>query len=74
MTQRTQNPVVSALSASLARIKRSASSAVAQVTLEYFILFAVVALVTVIGLTTFDDDIRTSLEGFVNAAANKIAN
>lgn len=45
-----------------------------QVVAEYFILFAVVAVLTLIGFTAFDDDIKTSLEGFVNAAANAIAN
>lgn len=45
-----------------------------QVVAEYFILFAVVALLTLIGFTAFDDDVKTSLEGFVNAAANAIAN
>lgn len=44
-----------------------------QVTLEFFILFAVVALVTVIGLTAFHVDIRKVLEGFFNAAANRMA-
>ena len=45
-----------------------------QVVVEYFILFAVVALLTLIGFTTFDDDVKRSLEGFVDAAANAIAN
>jgi len=45
-----------------------------QVVLEYFLVFAVVALLTLIGLTSFDDDIRNALGEFFNAAANKIAN
>ena len=43
-----------------------------QSTLEYLILFAVVAAVTLIGLTTFDESIKKALQGFFNAAANKI--
>ena len=50
------------------------SSKAGQVTLEFFILFAVVALLTVIGLTTFNVDIRTALEELFNAAAREIAN
>ncbi len=44
-----------------------------QVTLEYFILFAIVGLLTLAGLTTVDDQVRTRLEGFFRAAANDIA-
>ena len=44
-----------------------------QVTIEYFILFAVVALLTLAGLTTVDDQVRTRLERFFRAAANDIA-
>ena len=44
-----------------------------QVVAEYFILFAIVALLTLVGFTRFDDDLKTSLERFVNAAAAKIA-
>ena len=47
-------------------------SEVAQSTLEYLIIFAVVAVVTIISLTTFDDSIKNALRGFFNAAANKI--
>lgn len=45
-----------------------------QVTLEYFIIFAAVAAVTILGLTTFGTDIRTALGSFFNAAATDIAN
>lgn len=45
-----------------------------QITLEYFIIFAAVAAVTILGLTGFGSNIRTTLEGFFNAAASKIAN
>ena len=55
-------------------IRNSQCSHGGQVVMEYFILFAVVGLLTLIGLTTFDDDIKTNLERFVNAAAAKIAN
>lgn len=44
-----------------------------QVTLEYFILFAVLAAVTLVSVTTFDDAIRSALGTFFNAAANNIA-
>ena len=47
-----------------------------QVVLEYFIIFAAVALLTLIGLSTvrFDDNVRESVEGFVTTAANRMAN
>jgi len=45
-----------------------------QVTLEYFIIFAAVAAVTIVGLTAFGSNIRTALGGFFNAAATRIAN
>ena len=45
-----------------------------QATLEYFILLAVIALATVIGLgTTFHADIKTSVQDMVDAAARKVA-
>lgn len=45
-----------------------------QVTLEYFLLFAVIALATVIGLgTTFHTDIQTSVQEMANAATQKLA-
>ena len=44
-----------------------------QVTIEYFILFAVVALLTLAGLTTVDDQVRTRLQEFFRKAANDIA-
>ena len=44
-----------------------------QVTLEYFILFAVVAAATVIGFTTMGRSVRNSLEGFVSSVASAIA-
>ena len=44
-----------------------------QATLEYFILFAVIALATVVGLgTTFHADIKTALQDMVDVAARKI--
>ena len=45
----------------------------AQVTMEYFILFAIVALLTVVVLTNQGNQFRTSVEGFVNAAAARMA-
>ncbi|MBI3319023.1 MAG: hypothetical protein HYZ89_00320 [Candidatus Omnitrophica bacterium] len=44
-----------------------------QVTIEYFILFAVMAMLTIVGLTSFQGGIKTSFQGFVNAAAEKLA-
>ena len=50
------------------------SSRRGQATLEYFILFAVIALATVVGLgTTFHTDIKTALQVMVDVAARKIA-
>lgn len=40
---------------------------------EYFILFAIVALLTIVAVARFDDDIKTSLEDMVGAAATKMA-
>ena len=45
-----------------------------QVTVEYFILFAVVAAVTLIGLSTFDDQVKDTMKELAHAAANNIAN
>ena len=42
-----------------------------QVTIEYFLLFTVVALLTVIGFTKFDVNLQAILENFVNAAASR---
>lgn len=44
-----------------------------QVIIEYFILFAVVAVLTVLGLTQFDDDLKTTLQDFYDAAATNIS-
>lgn len=44
-----------------------------QVTLEYFILFAALALLTVIGVTTFHTDVKNAVQGFFNAAATEMA-
>ena len=43
-----------------------------QILLEYFVLFAVVAMLTIIGLTRFDDEIRASLNRFIQAATNAL--
>ena len=45
-----------------------------QVTVEYFIVFTVIALVTLIGLATFDNTVNDIVRDFFNAAAAKIAN
>ena len=44
-----------------------------QVTLEYFILFAVMALLTLVGVSTFGNDIRDSLQRFFDHATAQIA-
>ena len=44
-----------------------------QVTLEYFLIFAVLAVLTIVSVATFDDAVKTALQDLFNAAANKIA-
>lgn len=44
-----------------------------QVILEYFIIFAAIAVVTLIGVALFDDQIQSTLESFVGDAANNMA-
>lgn len=44
-----------------------------QITLEYLILFAVIAAVTLISMTKFDNQVATSLQGFFTKAANAIS-
>lgn len=44
-----------------------------QVTIEYLLLFAVVIAVTLLGLTSFKDDIRASLEGLFDEAAKTMS-
>lgn len=44
-----------------------------QATLEYFLLFAAVAALTIVGLTRFDEDVRATFEDLFQAAARKIA-
>ena len=43
-----------------------------QVVLEYLILFAVVATLTILGVTTFDDTIKSTMQDFFHAAADAI--
>ena len=47
-----------------------------QVVLEYFILFVVIALLTIVGLAkvTLPGQVQQSLTGFFNTAAQKVAN
>ena len=40
-----------------------------QVTIEYFLLFAAIALVTIISLTRFDDRIARTVRDFFGSAA-----
>ena len=44
-----------------------------QVTVEYFLLFAVVIALTVLGVTSFHTDIRTALEDFFTSLAKTMA-
>ena len=64
----------SAFRSAVIRVSISGHLRQGQVTIEYFILFVIVAMLTLIGFTSLNGDIRTSLKGFVNAAAAKIAN
>ncbi|MBI2495990.1 MAG: hypothetical protein HYY90_04990 [Candidatus Omnitrophica bacterium] len=43
-----------------------------QVTVEYFLIFAAIAAAVIIGFSAFHGSIRNALEGFANAAADKI--
>ena len=43
-----------------------------QVMVEYFLLFAVVVLVTLISLTTLDNDVATTLENLFTDTASKM--
>ena len=44
-----------------------------QVAIEYFMLFAVVAVVCIVTLTAFDDAWRGTVQQFVGRAAERIA-
>ena len=44
-----------------------------QVTIEYFLIFAVVIAVTLLGATLFDDNMRSSLVGFFTELAKKMS-
>ena len=43
-----------------------------QVTLEYFLLFVVVALVTLVSLATLDNDVVTTFENLFTSTAAKM--
>ena len=45
-----------------------------QIISEYFILFALIAALTLVGVTHFDQNVRNILEDFFEAAANVLAN
>ena len=47
-------------------------SARGQVTLEYFLLFVVVALVTLVSLAALDNDVATTFENVFTDAAGKM--
>jgi len=42
--------------------------------MEYFLLFALIGLLTVIGLTTVDNEVRETLRVFFLEAANVLGN
>lgn len=42
-----------------------------QISLEYFILFAIVALLTFVALTSFDDNIKNSLDAVFKKTMEK---
>lgn len=44
-----------------------------QSTIEYFLLFTVMAMLTILGFTTFDNQVRTLLVNFFQSAATKVA-
>lgn len=44
-----------------------------QVTIEYFLLFAVIALVTVISLTQFDDQVGQTVRNFFTSATRCVS-
>ena len=41
--------------------------------MEYFLLFAAVIIVTVLGVTAFDDDLRASLEEFFDGMSKTMS-
>ena len=43
-----------------------------QVTIEYFLLFAAIVLVTLIGLTTVDNDVSTTFQNLFTDVAGKM--
>ena len=43
-----------------------------QVVLEYFLIFAMVAILTIIGLTNFHEQVADAWKSFFNAAARKM--
>ncbi len=45
-----------------------------QIIMEYFLLFALIGLLTVVGLTTFDTQVRETLRVFFLKAANVLGN
>lgn len=44
-----------------------------QVTLEYLLLFAVIIVLTLLGVSTFDNDVRTSMETFVEGVSKTMS-
>ncbi len=44
-----------------------------QVVIEYFVIFALVAMLTVISLTKWDDDVIALIQRFVGQGAEKVA-
>ena len=44
-----------------------------QVTIEYFLLFAAIGLVSVIGLTQFDEQVVGTVQGFFRSATRCVS-
>ena len=53
----------------MALIYDTATDRTGQIVMEYFILFAMIALLTLIAFSVLDNQVRTGLQGFVNEAA-----
>ena len=49
------------------------AEAMGQVTIEYFLLFAAIALVTVLGLTQFDEQVGKTLRHFFTSATRCVS-
>lgn len=44
-----------------------------QIVVEYFLIFAAIAVLTILGMAWFDDAVRDTLQGAFRQAANRIS-